>query len=464
MRTSAAPASRRRCVGDRFANARRCTRAHAAQVRSILTSTAKPFPAGSDCSTTRCGAGVVNTDGAVRRRGDDGGGHPQLRRAVVAFAGGVRVGLGHQLRASGRHHLRDVVHVRRDGQGVVAVDDGESGPAANKYSGTLYRTHGPPFNAKPFRPGAVVATPVGTGDVDVQRREQRYVRVHGQRHRRPSRSRGRCSARCPRARSARWRLSRPRPTTRTCGGRHPRASNRAGASTSRIRADTIFVTWFTYDVDGRRCGCRPRPQDGAGTYSAGRSTGRQDRRSTRAVPTGQVVADAGGHGTVRFADGDTATFARMLRQRRFAIQDDHATSVSHARYAMPVTAKATAGDFDARIGPAPAPPAGACKLTGAARLTSARADADVRAGAQIDEPCEWRDARGRRDGNARGSRARSRAPPLPRRHGATCPHRAAARRCAVALTCCASTRTRSARWSRSRTARSRPKATAKCRR
>ncbi len=35
------------------------------QVRSILASTAKPFPDGSDCTTTTCGAGIVNAQAAV---------------------------------------------------------------------------------------------------------------------------------------------------------------------------------------------------------------------------------------------------------------------------------------------------------------------------------------------------------------------------------------------------------------
>jgi serine protease len=38
----------------------------AAHVRSILTSTAKPFPAGADCDPSICGAGIVNADAAVK--------------------------------------------------------------------------------------------------------------------------------------------------------------------------------------------------------------------------------------------------------------------------------------------------------------------------------------------------------------------------------------------------------------
>jgi len=40
-----------------------------AQVRSILTSTATPFPAGSDCTTSTCGAGIVNAAAAVAAAG-----------------------------------------------------------------------------------------------------------------------------------------------------------------------------------------------------------------------------------------------------------------------------------------------------------------------------------------------------------------------------------------------------------
>ena len=36
------------------------------QVHSILVSTVTPFPGGSDCTTDRCGAGIVNAEAAVR--------------------------------------------------------------------------------------------------------------------------------------------------------------------------------------------------------------------------------------------------------------------------------------------------------------------------------------------------------------------------------------------------------------
>jgi len=47
---------------------------------------------------------------------------------------------------------------------VVTAPRVSAGPAAGMgiYSGTLYRTTGPAFNAAPWNPAQVTATPVGT--------------------------------------------------------------------------------------------------------------------------------------------------------------------------------------------------------------------------------------------------------------------------------------------------------------
>ena len=54
--------------------------------------------------------------------------------------------------------------------------------APNIYAGTLYQTTGRrSMRCRSIRP-ASCATPVGIGDADVHRCQQRHVRVHGQRH------------------------------------------------------------------------------------------------------------------------------------------------------------------------------------------------------------------------------------------------------------------------------------------
>jgi hypothetical protein len=93
-------------------------------------------------------------------------GHNSLQQCckpmpVVGFAG-IRVTCGDQLRASRWRRLRDVVHVRRERQGIVVVDD-RAEIAATAYAGTLYATTGPAFSAQPFDPSRVARTAVGSG-------------------------------------------------------------------------------------------------------------------------------------------------------------------------------------------------------------------------------------------------------------------------------------------------------------
>ena len=222
---------------------------------------------------------------------------------------------------------------------------------SNIYSGTLYQTHGPAFGAVPFSPAAVTATPVGTGTLtfsDNSNGSFSYT-VNG--------------------------IQQTKPITRQVFG--PLPSCTFGSATPLAQAtnyqdlwwaapagaesgwgvnftqqgDTIFATWFTYDTDGSplwlsataqqvvggRVHRDALPDDGPGVQRA-------------AVQPEPGRRHARGHADAQLRERRHRD-VRVCRQRRFAIEDDHATSVSHARYAMPMTAKATAGDFDARIGP-----------------------------------------------------------------------------------------------------------------
>jgi hypothetical protein len=69
--------------------------------------------------------------------------------------------MGDRFRASGRGHLRHLVHARRERQGLVHVDDGLP-DRRQHFSGTLFRSVGPPLDA-PFDPNQVVRTAVGSG-------------------------------------------------------------------------------------------------------------------------------------------------------------------------------------------------------------------------------------------------------------------------------------------------------------
>ena len=89
----------------------------------VLTSSAKPFPAGSTCTTANCGAGIVDAHAAVLAAQVLAGAARQLRRAVVEFARRLRIRLGNQFRPPGRSDLCLMVHLRSDRQGMVAGDE-----------------------------------------------------------------------------------------------------------------------------------------------------------------------------------------------------------------------------------------------------------------------------------------------------------------------------------------------------
>ena len=284
-----------------------------AQVRSILTSTAKPFPPGSDCSTTRCGAGVVNTDGAVRAAAaTTGAAIPNYEGLWWRSPAGSESGWGINLA-----HQNDVIFATwftYDAAGKAWwLSMTANATTSNIYSGTLYQTHGPAFSAVPFSPAAVTATPVGTGTLtfsDNSNGSFSYT-VNG--------------------------IQQTKPITRQVFG--PLPSCTFGSATPLAQAtnyqdlwwaapagaesgwgvnftqqgDTIFATWFTYDTDGSPLWLSAT----ANKSSAGVFTGtlyRTTGPAFNALPfsPSQVVATPVGTLTLSFASGDTATFAYVV--------------------------------------------------------------------------------------------------------------------------------------------------------
>jgi len=133
----------------------------AAQIRSVITSSAQAFPRRSTCSIAICGAGIVNAQAAVRAAQALGGGAANYQGLWWA-AGGVEPGWG--------------INFAHQGDTIFATwftYDANRNPwwlsmTANKtgngvYNGTLYQTSGPALNAVPFDPAQVSHTPVGTG-------------------------------------------------------------------------------------------------------------------------------------------------------------------------------------------------------------------------------------------------------------------------------------------------------------
>ncbi len=181
--------------------------------------------------------------------------------------------------------------------------------APNTYSGALYQTTGPPFNAVPFNPMQVIATPVGTGTLsfsDANNGTFAYT-VNG----------------ISQTKNITREVFGPLPTCTFGAGNLAAATNYqdlwwaspAGSESGwgvnfTHQGDTIFATWFTYDLDRTQMWLVVTAQKTSpGVYSGTlyRTTG----PAFNAVPfnPNNVVATPVGTATLSFTDGTTGTFA-----------------------------------------------------------------------------------------------------------------------------------------------------------
>ena len=280
------------------------------QVMSILRSTAKPFPAGSDCSTARCGAGIVDADAAVRAAsGMSGATTPNYEGLWWRSPAGSESGWGINFAHQGDVIFATWFTYDRTGK-AWWLSMTANRTASNVFSGTLFQTHGPAFNAATFDPGAVTSTPVGSGTLTFSDNDNgtfTYT-VNG--------------------------IPQIKPITREVFGPVPactfgtlkdlsQATNyhdlwwaspsgsEAGWGVNLTQQGTvIFATWFTYDGDGTPLwlsATANRSAPGVYTGTLYRTTG--PAFDAQPFDPDRVVQIPVGTATLSFADGNAGTFA-----------------------------------------------------------------------------------------------------------------------------------------------------------
>lgn len=179
--------------------------------------------------------------------------------------------------------------------------------SANVYTGTLYETRGPAFNAVPFNPALVTATPVGTGLLtfnDANNGTFAYV-VSG----------------VTQTKNVTREVFGPLPIC-TFGGQPnpalatnyqdlwwsaPAASESGWGINLTHQGDTIFATWFTYDLAGAPMWLAvTAPKSRPGVYAGDlyRTAGAR----FDAFNPANVVATKVGTATFTLTDGNSATF------------------------------------------------------------------------------------------------------------------------------------------------------------
>ncbi|HTP45814.1 MAG TPA: hypothetical protein VMQ50_02690, partial [Casimicrobiaceae bacterium] len=190
--------------------------------------------------------------------------------------------------------------------------------APNTYSGALFTTTGPAFNAVPFNPAQVLATQVGTGTLsftDANAGSFAYTFPAGG-------ALGNASM-----------ISQVKPITHQVFGPLPVCASATGSLAAATnyqdlwwaapagsesgwginlthQGDTIFASWFTYDLNGSPMWLVvTAPKSSPGVYNGMlfRTTG----PALNAVPfnPANVLATQVGTATFSFADGNNANFA-----------------------------------------------------------------------------------------------------------------------------------------------------------
>ena len=194
------------------------------------------------------------------------------------------------------------------GKGLWLVMTAQKG-APNVYSGLLYTTTGPAFNAVPFDPVQVMSTQVGTGTItftDASNASFNYT------------AKG-----ITQTKAITRQVFGTLPTCATATGSLAAATNYqdlwwaapAGSESGwginlTHQDDTIFATWFTYDLDHSPMWLvvtATKTAPGVYTGTLFRTTG----PPFNSVPfnPANVVNTPVGTATFTFADGNTATFA-----------------------------------------------------------------------------------------------------------------------------------------------------------
>jgi serine protease len=307
-----------------------------AQIRQILQSTARPFPTtgGSDgtpqctapqfdaagnpidqlecyCTTNVCGAGMLDTYASVLTA--------QSGLAVVpapyegiwwAAPAASESGWGLNLAQQGDVLFATWFTYDTTGKAWWLVMTATRVAGSNTYNGTWYQTHGPPFNAVPFDPAQVIRTAVGTGTLtftDANDATFTYT-VNG----------------ITQTKAITRQVFGTVPTCRTGLLADPAvasnyqdlwwatpAGSESGWGINLVEeGNTIFATWFTYDLDGSPLWLAATATTADNVTFTGtlyRTTG----PAFDAMPfdPAQVSATPAGTLTIAFASGNSATFS-----------------------------------------------------------------------------------------------------------------------------------------------------------
>jgi hypothetical protein len=209
--------------------------------------------------------------------------------------------------------------------------------APGTYSGKLYTTHGPAFNAVPFDPNAVVATEAGTGTLtftDTNNGTFAYVVGAVTQSKAITRQVFGALPTCTFGTQPNLALAT---NYQDLWWRSPGGSESGWGINLNHQGDTIFATWFTYDLDGTPMWLVVSAQKtGTGVYSGDlyRTSGTRFDNFNGA----NIVPVKVGTATFTFANGNSATFAYTVQVAGMTSAVTQSKAITREIFAAPGTA------------------------------------------------------------------------------------------------------------------------------
>ena len=305
-----------------------------AQLRALLTSTATPFPPGSNCDTFTCGAGIVNSRAAVAAAQSVA---PPANyqglwwNAPANSESGWGINFAHQ----GDTIFASWFTYDVGGRGWWLVMTAQKTGAAT-YSGTLYQTHGSPFYA--FNPATVTNSQVGIGTLtfaDVNNGTFTYT-VNG----------------TTQTKNITRQVFGAQPVC-TFGGQPnlslatnyqdlwwnaPSNSESGWGVNFSHQGNVVFLTWFTYDLDGSPmwlvATATRTINPGVFTGTLYRTSGARFDAFNPALVTNVAV----GSTTITVTDGNHATFDYTVQVAGMPQPVSQRKSITREIFAAPGTA------------------------------------------------------------------------------------------------------------------------------
>jgi serine protease len=308
----------------------------AAQLRALLTTAVSPFSTLADCTAGQCGSGIVDAHAAVLAAQALTAGGANYQGLWWKSPANSESGWGLNLAHQGDTIFASWFTYDTSGRAWwLVMTAGKSGP--NSYSGTLYQTRGPAFNAVPWSPTAVTNTVAGSGTLvfsDANNGTFSYTVGAVTQIKAITRQVFGAVPVCTWGGQPNLALAT---NYQDLWWAAPAASESGWGVNLNHQGNTIFATWFTYDIDGSPLWLvatthptsDPKVYSGAFYRTSGARFDAFNPASVASTPVGFL--------TLTFTDGNHATMSYTVQVAGMGSPASQTKAITREVFAAPGT-------------------------------------------------------------------------------------------------------------------------------